>query len=64
MNLDECKKYLIEEVRYQTELKEKFLWLGLTERRFKDALTEVDIPEFDLIAKVPRVEKGMQIELL
>jgi len=56
MTLNECKKLLEEEIRYERELKPKLLWLGISDDRIEDAISQVEQPKFSIICNELRLE--------
>ena len=52
MNLTGIKDFLETETQYQEELRGKFKFLEISEKQFKEALAQVERPEFTTLAKV------------
>ena len=50
-NLDKCKDFLKTECEYRLELKNKFLWLNVLEKRIDEAINHIDKPDFTKLAK-------------
>ena len=56
MTLNQCKELLEEELKLNSDVKYKFIWLEIPEKRFEEAITQVDKENFLGLSKV--LEQG------
>ena len=52
----ECQKFVENEVEYRSELKSKFVWLEIQEKRVQELISQMDYPGFLNLSKI--LKKG------